>query len=71
MTDEPEELELIRDDADIDHDAEVDQDAVTSYAELDGTLVVRTYSDGAVQRIVFESEELAEDYINSLVDQEG
>lgn len=66
-----EELELVRDEADIDHDAVVDQSTVTSHAERNGLTVTRVYSDGAVQRIGFESEELAEDYINSVNEQEG
>lgn len=60
------ELLLNRADEDIDHDAVVDQEAVTSIVERNGTLVIRTYSDGAVQRVSFETEELAEDYINSV-----
>jgi hypothetical protein len=70
MADETDEL-LLRDEADIDHEAVVDQETVTSIVERSGTTVIRTYSDGAVQRLTFEDETLAEDYVNSVIEQEG
>lgn len=53
-------------DALIDHAACVDQDAVTSTVEVNGVVTVRTYSDGAVQRNIWETEELAQEYADSV-----
>lgn len=70
MIDETDEM-LLRDEADIDLEAVIDQDSITSAAERVGATVVRSYSDGAVQRLTFEDENLAEDYVNSITEQKG
>lgn len=45
--------------------------AVTSIVEVQGTVTIRTYSDGAVQRNVWESQERAQEYADSVAQQEG
>ena len=45
-----------------DHEASVDQAAVTSTVEVNGMVTTRTYSDGAIQRNVWESEEMAQEF---------
>lgn len=54
---------------DIDQDAIIDQDAVTSTVSVQGVLTIRTYSDGAVQRNVWETPELAQEYADSVAAQ--
>lgn len=44
---------------------------VTSTVEVHGLLTVRRYSDGTVQRNVWETEEQAADYAASVLEQEG
>lgn len=44
---------------------------VTSAVEVLGVVTVRTYSDGIVQRNVWESAERAEEYAASVAEQEG
>lgn len=51
---------------DIDHAASVDQAKVTSTVEVSGPIVIRTYSDGAVQRLVLDSADMAKDYAASV-----
>lgn len=43
---------------------------VTSTVEVIGAITVRTYSDGAIQRNVWASEELAQEYAASVAKQE-
>ena len=43
---------------------------VTSTVEVQGVLTVRTYSDGSVQRNVWESQERAQEYADSVHEQE-
>lgn len=42
-----------------------------STVEVVGTVTIRTYPDGAVQRNVWESEERAREYADSVIEQEG
>lgn len=56
---------------DIDHDAVVDQSAVRSVVDVQGVLTIRTYTDGAVQRNVWPTPELAQEYADSVKAQEG
>lgn len=44
---------------------------VISTVEVQGTITIRTYSDGAVQRNVWESAERAQEYADSVAAQEG
>lgn len=46
-----------------------DETAVTSTVVVDGNITVRTYSDGSIQRNVWESAELAQAYADSVVEQ--
>ncbi len=49
----------------------MDEVEVTSTVEVQGTVTIRTYSDGAVQRNVWETTELAQEYAASVAAQEG
>ena len=44
---------------------------VTSTVEVQGTVTIRTYTDGAVQRNVWETAERAQEYAASVAEQEG
>lgn len=44
---------------------------VSSTVVVDGNITVRTYSDGAVQRNVWESPERAQEYADSVAQQEA
>lgn len=44
---------------------------VSSTVVVEGNITVRTYSDGAVQRNVWETAERAQEYANSVTEQEG
>lgn len=46
-----------------------DAPLVTSTVEVQGVVTIRTYSDGAVQRNVWETEELAQEYADSVAEQ--
>lgn len=46
-------------------------DPVTSTVVVTGTVTVRTYSDGAVQRNIWETEDQAAEYAASVAAQEG
>lgn len=53
----------------IDHAAVVDQDSVTSTVQVIDMVTIRTYSDGSVQRNVWESNERAQAYADSVAEQ--
>lgn len=44
---------------------------VTSTVEVDGVITIRTYTDGAIQRNVWETPEAAQAYADSVTEQEG
>lgn len=44
---------------------------VTSTVEVIGNMTIRAYSDGAIQRNVWESDERAAEYAASVLAQEG
>jgi hypothetical protein len=46
-----------------------DAPLVTSTVEVQGVMTIRTYSDGAVQRNVWETPELAQEYADSVAEQ--
>lgn len=48
-----------------------EQPPVTSTVEVVGNMTIRTYSDGAIQRNVWESDECAAEYAASVLEQEG
>ena len=52
----------------VDQDAAVDQDAVTSNVKVDGIVTTRTYSDGTVQRNVWESADAAKEFAASVAE---
>lgn len=47
------------------------EEKATSTVEVVGTVTIRTYPDGAVQRNVWDSEERAIEYAESVREQEG
>lgn len=47
------------------------QTGITSTVYVSGTVTERTYSDGAIQRNVWDSPEQAQDYAASVAAQEG
>lgn len=49
----------------------MNEEAVTSTVEVQGNVTIRTYSDGAVQRNVWETAEDAQEYADSVHAQEG
>ena len=49
----------------------IDQAAVTSAGEVQGVVTIRTYSDGATQRNVWENEKRAQEYAASVAEQEA
>ncbi len=55
----------------LDHTAAVDQDAVTSTVKVKGVVTERTYSDGTVQRNIWENEDEAKAFAASVNAQEG
>jgi hypothetical protein len=46
-----------------------DAPPVTSTVEVQGVMTIRTYSDGAIQRNVWETTELAQEYADSVAEQ--
>jgi len=50
----------------IDLEAKARAENLTSTVAVDGAMITRTYSDGAVQRLVLNSPEAAQDYAKSL-----
>lgn len=55
----------------VDLAASVEQAAVVSTVAVSGPVVTRTYSDGAIQRLVFETDEMAASYAASASEVEG
>ena len=47
----------------------IDVPPVTSTVEVQGSITVRTYSDGSVQRNLWESPERAQEYADSVAAQ--
>lgn len=50
----------------IDQTAIIDQDTVTSTVKVDGSMTIRTYSDGTVQRNAWDSPEAAQEFADSV-----
>lgn len=54
-----------------DEPTEPEAGPATSMVEVQGVVTIRTYSDGAIQRNVWDSEERAQEYAASVAEQEG